>query len=191
MLVQGFGWFAGITVLLGGIPQVVKLLKSHNREGVSSWTYTLWLGFVTFWAVWSISVGAVPGIVDNSLSIPIVATALLLLNPTLREKIFIAAVAISSVLLFFFYSPALAAFASLCQVVMAIPSLRLALIPNEDLSGVAIGTWVLTFLSCVGWLIFDVGIHYPLSGVAGIIPMMASVVIVYKTSMYKRQINSI
>ena len=184
--IPALGWAAGLASLAAGIPQVLKLLQTRDSDGVSSWTYTLWLALLTFWAAWAYSVHAVPSIVMNLLGLPIIAAVIVLLRPTRNEKLFLCATVAVAATGLFVYPPGLAMLAAAVQLTVAIPSLRLALRSNEELTGVSIGTWVLILAACIGYLAYDASIGYPAAGLAGCVSIVAAVVIVAKALRFRR-----
>ena len=178
-LIQLVGWVAGVLTLSAGIPQAVKLLKTRDTEGVSSWTYVLWSQVALWWAVWGFMVHAWPTAIINTLCVPVLGLSLLVLKVAHRE---VAALLLSVVgcTVAAALSPSVAlVVASVLLVTFSAPSADDAWRPSADLSGVAMGTWVLVVVSNFLWVLFDVGIAQLWAAVPSVVTTLlaASVVL--------------
>ena len=171
--------------LVSALPQVISLLRTKDRRGISSWTYTIWALTSMGWCAWSLHVGAVPSAAVNALCVPILTTVVVLLRPSRTQTLLLLTGPLVCFGLGLLYVPALAAAASVLQVVSTLPSAKLAIQRTTDLSGVSSGTWALMAAASACWIAYDIGIGYALAGAATVLTLVCSIVIAVKARTYQ------
>jgi MtN3 and saliva related transmembrane protein len=182
------GWAAGILTLAAGLPQAFKLLRTRNTEGVASWTYVLWTLVAIWWTGWGLAVHAWPTFVINALCIPILGLSAVLLGPS-RVQYGLLIASVPACIVLSIVSPfSVLLVASGLLLAFSVPSAVVALKAGSDLSGVAVGTWALVVLNNILWLVFDIGIHQPFAGVAGMITATLAAIVIARTLEHRKGI---
>lgn len=179
------GWCAGVVALAAGLPQVIRLIRSGNTNGVSTWTYVVWTLTVLWWALWAIRVGAVPSYVTNLLCVPILGVALVKLGPGRWPLVTLASGAVLAGGVDLYWVPLLAVGGSVFQAIIATPSVVTALQRDADLSGVSISTWVLLIVGNVLWVGYDVGIGFALAGVVPVLSSVTAIIVIVKARAFR------
>lgn len=172
------GWLAALATLLSSVPQVLRLLRGH-RAGVVPASYVAWLVASLSWTFWAADVGALPSLVVNALSVPVLLIAVALLRPRPRLTS-LAGLGLVAALLLRTHPAILASFASVVLLFVALPSLRHALRPHADLSGVAPSTWVLLAANNTLWVIYDVCIGHPFAGIASLALAILALAVLFR-----------
>lgn len=155
------GWVAGALVLISGMPQAIRLIRTRDTEGVASWTYTLWTSVAIWWCAWGLSVPAWPTTVANALAIPVLGTSVLVLAPG-RVQLGMIVVSIPAAALCAWLVPGVAlTIASGLLLLLTVPSIIAVARPHANVSGVSAATWLLVLVTNLLWVMFDLGIGQP------------------------------
>ena len=180
------GWLAGVLTLASGVPQVIKLVRTRDSQGVSEWTYVIWASTALFWAGWGFHIGAAPMIAVNLILLPILTTLVVLLGPDRRQLAFLVASPPILLLALLVLPPASAVIGTILICLLAVPSVVEAY-RTEDPSGVAIGTWVLLALSAALWVTYNVGIGYPLAASSLVVEAILACLVIGRTLLDRRR----
>jgi hypothetical protein len=140
-----------------------------------------------WWAAWAIGVGAMPSYVVNLLCVPVLGIAVALLRPTRAQLTLLILSPILAVGMGLVWIPALAIVGSAFQIIIALPSAHTALRRGADLSGVAVGTWVLLIVGDVLWVAYDTGIGFALAGTVPILSSLTAAVVIVKARAYQKE----
>jgi uncharacterized protein with PQ loop repeat len=185
--VQVIGWVASAITVASAIPQLVRLLVTRNTHGVNTWSYVIWLTAAIWWTTFGLEIGAAPSVATNVAVFVPLAVLVLVLRPRSVHLWFMAGNVVL-VSLFVVAEPHWTALpGSVLLVVFAYPSARESLRRDEDLSGVALGTWVLTIFGSTVWQVYDAAIRYPATGLAGDIMSVLSLVVIVRVVLYRRR----
>jgi MtN3 and saliva related transmembrane protein len=185
--ISAIGWLATVVTLASSIPQVVKLVRTRDVDGVSEWSYVLWASAALWWAGWGIHVGSVPMVVVNLLLLPLLGTAVVLLRPRRGQVAVLLASPPLLVLALVLLPPVAAVGANLLSCALAVPSVVEAF-RTADPSGVAVGTWGLLATSSVLWLVYNIGIGYPLAASSMVVQGALAVVVMGRTAVDRRRL---
>ena len=184
---QVIGWLATLLTLASGLPQVIKLVRTRDAQGVSSWTYVIWASTALFWAGWGFHIDALPVIAVNLILLPILLTLVIILGPDRRQSLVLFASPPVLILALLTYAPATAMIGTVLACLLAVPSVVEAF-RTEDPSGVAIGTWVLLAASGALWVIYNIGIGYPLAASSLVVEAALSCVVIGRTILDRRRL---
>jgi len=182
------GWVATVLTFSSSLPQVVKLVRTHDTHGVSVWTYVLWVATALFWAGWGLHVRAVPMVVVNTALIPLLLIAVVMLHPSPLHIVFMATSAPLLVISLVVLPDAVAVIGTVLACLLAVPSV-VEVYRTEDPSGVAIGTWVLLGTAAVLWAIYDSGIGYPWTGISVEVQAVLCCVVIGRTVADRRRLG--
>ena len=187
--IQVVGWLATILTLASGLPQTIKLVRTRDSHGVSEWTYVLWAATALWWAGWGFHISSVPMMAVNLLLLPMLIAVVVLLGPDRRQLAFLLT-SPPLLILALVVSPTLVAVAgTILACLLALPSV-VEVFRTEDPSGVAVGTWVFLAIACVLWVIYDVGIGYPLTATSLVVQAGLSTVVVGRTILDQRRLTA-
>ncbi len=181
------GWLATILTLASGLPQTIRLVRTRDSHGVSAWTYVLWAATALWWAGWGFHVDSVPMMAVNLLLLPVLITVVVLLEPDRRQLMFLLASPPLLILALLVIPPVVAVVGTVFACLLAVPSVVQAF-RTEDPSGIAIGTWVFLAMASVLWVIYDVGIGYPLTATSLVVQAGLSCVVVGRTILDRRRL---
>lgn len=187
--IQVIGWLATILTLASGLPQTIKLVRTRDSHGVSEWSYVLWAATALWWAGWGFHVDSVPMLVVNLLLLPVLIAVVVLLGPDGRQLAFLLTSPPLLVLALLFSPPLVAVAGTILACLLAVPSV-VEVFRTEDPSGVAVGTWVFLAMACVLWVIYDVGIGYPLTATSLVVQAGLSTVVIGRTMLDQRRLTT-
>ena len=165
-LVDVVGWSATLVGALLGLPQLVRLVRTHNVEGLSLFAWRSILCLNLIWLVHGIRIAAPPQIVTNLVALGITLPLLVLLarsvgRPLLR--LVAPSLAAAAVIIAIDYSLGSLAFgiAAMVPGVFANGGQSVELVRARLVSGVAPMFLVLACLNQVLWLTWAVLVHDP------------------------------
>jgi len=187
--IQVIGWLATILTLASGLPQTIKLVRTRDSHGVSEWSYVLWAATALWWAGWGFHVDSVPMLVVNLFLLPMLIAVVVLLGPDGRQLAFLLTSPPLLVLALFFSPPLVAVAGTILACLLAVPSV-VEVFRTEDPSGVAVGTWVFLAMACMLWVIYDVGIGYPLTATSLVVQAGLSTVVIGRTILDQRRLTT-
>jgi MtN3 and saliva related transmembrane protein len=188
--IQVVGWLATILTLASGLPQTIKLVRTRDTQGVSEWTYVLWAATALWWAGWGFHIDSVPMIAVNLLLLPMLITVVVLLRPDRHQLAFLLA-SPPLLMVSLLVSPSLVAVVgTVLACLLAVPAV-VEVFRTDDPSGVAVATWALLAMACVLWVIYDVGIGYPLTATSLVVQAGLSGVVIGRTILDQRRLTKI
>ena len=185
--IEVVGWLATILTLASGLPQTIKLVLTRDRLGVSEWTYVLWAATAMWWAGWGFHIDSVPMMVVNLLLLPLLVAVVVLLGPS-RSQVLFLLLSMPLLAVALLISPSLVAVVgTILACLLAVPSV-VAAFRTEDPSGVAIGTWIFLAMASALWVIYDIGIGYPLTASSLVVQAGLSGVVIGRTVFDRRRL---
>ena len=184
---QVIGWFATVLTLASGLPQTIKLVRTRDSHGVSEWTYVLWTATALWWAGWGFHIDAVPIMAVNLLLLPPLIAVVILLSPDRSQIVFLLASPPVLILALLAFPPMVAVIGTVLACLLAVPSVVEAF-RTEDPSGVAVGTWVFLAMASVLWIVYNVGIGYPLAATSLVVQAGLSCVVIGRTMVDQRRL---
>jgi len=155
--VEVLGWAGTLTAILLGIPQLVRLARTRNVEGLSLPAWQAFLAVGVGWTAHGITIGQPPQVVASALSLASTVPILYLLSRQLGRNFFVTLVpglVLSGVMILvdqLFGSGAYGAVA-IIPAVLANAGQSIALIRSEHVRGVSVLFLILSVLNQVLWL---------------------------------------
>ncbi len=73
-LVKYLGFLAGTITSVSQLPQVVKVIKTHDTKSISLWTYILLTTGMSIWLFYGILIKDYPIIISNIVTISLTLT---------------------------------------------------------------------------------------------------------------------
>lgn len=174
------GWAASTLTLASGLPQVLRIYRTRNTDGLSVTSYVIWIALSTWWALWGHYVGAAPMLVVNTLCAGIFAVTLCYLRPSKRALLSLLLL-VAAGFVAIAYVPALAVLGSVGLIVVAAPAL-LSVMRSPSPSGVSPITWAQITVANLLWAIYDVAIGYPLAGLSSLVLAIGAGLVVFHLS---------
>lgn len=188
--IQVIGWLATILTLASGLPQTIKLIRTRDSHGVSEWTYVLWAATALWWAGWGLHVDSVPMMAVNLLLLPMLIAVVFLLDPDRRQLMFLLASPPLLILALLVSPPTVAVVGTILACLLAVPSV-VEVFRTQDPSGVAVGTWIFLAMASLLWVIYDVGIGYPLTATSLVVQAGLSCVVIGRTIHDQRRLGAL
>lgn len=159
-----FGWGGTVTGTLLGIPQLVRLARTRNVEGLSLRAWQATLAINLGWTAHGIGIGQVPQVVTSALSLVATVPILFLLSRDLGRNpvlVFLPGLALAAVMIAIdriFGSAAYGAFA-VVPAVIANAGQTVALVRALHVRGVSPVFLLLAVLNQVFWLSWAILVH--------------------------------
>jgi MtN3 and saliva related transmembrane protein len=187
--IQVIGWLATVLTLASGLPQTIKLVRTRDSHGVSEWTYVLWAATALWWAGWGFHVDSMPMMAVNLLLLPMLIAVVVLLGPDSRQFAFLLASPPLLIVALLVSPPAVVVIGTILACLLAVPSV-INVFRTQDPSGVAVWTWVFLAMASVLWVIYDVGIGYPLTATSLVVQAGLSCVVISRTIIDQRRLTA-
>jgi uncharacterized protein with PQ loop repeat len=155
--VDVLGWAGTLTAIILGLPQLVRLARTRNVEGLSLPAWQAFLAVGVGWTAHGITIGQPPQIVASALSLASTVPILYLLSRQLGRNFLLTLVpglALAAVMILvdqLFGSGAYGAVA-IIPAVLANAGQSVALIRAEHVRGVSVWFLILAVLNQVLWL---------------------------------------
>lgn len=182
---QAVGWLATAVTLSSGLPQMVRLLRTRDTQGVSEWTYVLWTATALWWASWGLHIDSAPMIAVNVLSLPTLLAVVVLMRPGRWQIVLLALSPPLIAVAYVTWPPLLAVVGSILAPLLVVPSVYEAF-HTDDPSGVALATWFLLGTASFLWLTFNVGIGYPWAGLSVAVQGVLAATVIARTTWDRR-----
>ncbi len=171
-------------------PQSWRLLRTHDRDGVSAATYVVWATSSFAWVWFSASIHAWPAVAGTAPEVLLTTAVLVMLRPRpgwwAGFSISILAIGAEGLVA----SHSLWVPASILTIALGWPSVGEALRPGATLTGVSVPTWVLAALSESLWAVYDFGIHWGVAAIPAIVLTLASLLVIVRVLLVRRRMTT-
>ena len=151
------GWAGTLTAIVLGLPQLIRLARTRNVEGLSLPAWQAFLAVGIGWTAHGITIGQPPQIVASALSLASTVPILYLLSRHLGRNFFVTlipglALAAAMILVDQLFGSGAYGAVAIIPAVLANAGQSVALIRSEHVLGVSVLFLILAVLTQVLWL---------------------------------------